>query len=216
MPTIDYKNLNGIAQPNVDQLHQWDAGTAVPVVQPGTPGEGDMWFDEVTNILYTYTGGSWDDGVILATETYEPSLGDMWFDEGADLLYQAELINPLPISLDPPTVTEGYVFAGWSTDPSGSNLITEITSEAQQAIYAQWLRIGDHVALDIFEPTDFSYKVNRNFIVEVKPIKALVNGTQKYRIQIVVSPGNRLYLKTTFATRAEAFVARDELLAILI
>ena len=52
------------------------------------PYEDDMWFDEATNLLYTFGTSDWDVGVEIPTaQPGSPIEYDMWFDEAADTLY---------------------------------------------------------------------------------------------------------------------------------
>ncbi len=88
----------------------WDAGVILPVSEPSTPSNGDQWFNETTNTLYTYNG-TWDTGVILpVSEPSTPSNGDRWFDETIDTLY----------------IYDEYLYSFNSFYDSGDNFVNQI------------------------------------------------------------------------------------------
>ncbi len=122
----------------------------------------------------------------------------------------------LPLTLVAPTVREGYVFSGYSTDVYGNDMITQVTVEEDTALYAQWLLIGDFVFIDVHVKADYRFKINKNFIVEVKPLVMAESGVNKWRILITVSPGTRYFLKTKYSSKAEAYEAREQFLALLV
>ena len=66
----------------------WEEGIKLDVEKPYTPIDGNVWFDEATDTLYTFREGVWDDGVVLPTNpVLEPIPGDIWFDKDNDLYY---------------------------------------------------------------------------------------------------------------------------------
>jgi uncharacterized repeat protein (TIGR02543 family) len=220
MAHITYNNLLGIAHTNPTDLLQWDAGVATTTTEPPVNAIGDKWFDESIDTLYTATlVNDWTGATaqVIPVAEYEHILeGDMWFDELTNKLYTAEAGIALPYTLLVPTATDGFIFAGWSTDPYGHNMVTEITTTDDETLYAQWWRIGKHLVLHIYEIDDFRYRINVDFIVEVKPVAVQVAGTKKFRIQITVSPGTQYYLNDVYNNLTEALAAREAFLALTV
>lgn len=88
----DEENLPQIAFIPTHLLYQkftWDSGIVIFTVEPVEPEEGDQWFDESINTLYTYSNEAWDTGVVLEIEEPEEftELGQTWFDKDTSTLY---------------------------------------------------------------------------------------------------------------------------------
>lgn len=218
MATVTYKNLLGNTHTNPEETYEWDAGEVIPSgsgAPTGTSEVGDLYFDETADELYEATTTDWSAPIVtpVPTESYQPvSADDMWFDEGADTLYTAELQET---TLSAPAEADGYVFGVWTTDPEGSKVVTEISDpDSDTTLYAQWDRIGDHVVLHVYDIDNYIERVNRNYIVEVMPVKTLVNNAQKYKLQVVIAPGTRKYLNDVFNNVADALQAREDFLAL--
>jgi len=99
------------------------------------PYEDDMWFDEATNLLYTFGTSDWDVGVEIPTaQPGSPIEYDMWFDEAADTLYTygTEWDSGVELPIADPGLTygqtlsfaadvgtmEGYTFLYWEVNES--------------------------------------------------------------------------------------------------
>ena len=100
MPT-EYYAPTAVSQyfynPKTTLLHTsifaWSSGTELPTTQPTSPEDGDQWFDEAADLLYTYVTDAWDAGVAVPTTLYEPmSEGLYYFDEGSDKLYVSTVV----------------------------------------------------------------------------------------------------------------------------
>lgn len=99
MPTAYYAPTSAgqyLFNPKTAILHMsifaWDSGTILPTSQPTTPEDGDRWFDKVNDMLYTYDGDttSWDAGVAVPTELYDPMSENLYyFDEGDNKLFRS-------------------------------------------------------------------------------------------------------------------------------
>ena len=119
-------------------------------------------------------------------------------------------VEDLPLTLLDPTETTGYTFSYWSGETEGA---IPVGTLGDISLIAVWSAIGDFIALPVYEDTtNLVYKVNKNYIVEVKAVPS----DYKYRIQLVVSPGALIKLYPIYDTKAEAQAAADAFLASLI
>lgn len=71
-----------------DEYPVWNSGEVIDVSRPGTANEGDQYFLETPNTLYTYTSGAWVPTYDISTTVYTTtSTGDLWYDESINTLY---------------------------------------------------------------------------------------------------------------------------------
>jgi hypothetical protein len=110
-------------------------------------------------------------------------------------------VTDLDITLTAPTETPNHSFAGWFSDPRGLTEVESITSTGDKVLYAMWDLLGDFVSLPVVPNNPYDYRINKNFIVQILPVRILENN---YRVQVVISPGTLKYFAETYTTYAEA------------
>jgi uncharacterized repeat protein (TIGR02543 family) len=186
------------------------------IVEPSDP----------TRIGYTFDGWFTDDSTFLiAYDFTDPVVADTiiyagWTPIAYNITYNNLLgiahanpatytVEDLPLTLLDPAVTPRYTFSYWSGVANGA---IPAGTLGDISLTAVWSAIGDFIALPVYEDTtNLAYKVNKNYIVEVKAVPS----DYKYRIQLTVSPGALIKLYPIYNTKAEAQAAVDAFLAMI-
>lgn len=208
--TITFDENEGVDIPDITQDYGTTVEEPTDPVRDGYAFAG--WFsDEILTTPYVFDTmpaenitlyAGWD--IITYTITYNNLLGI------AHANPATYTVEDLPLTLLDPTETEGYTFGNWLGETDGE---IPTGTYGDLTLVAQWAMIGDFVALPIYEDTtNLAYKVNKNYIVEVKAVPS----NYKYRIQLTVSPGALIKLYPIYDTKAEAQAAADAFMASLI
>lgn len=209
---VTYESNGGsvVASENVSELN-----SPSEPVDPTRPGYTfDAWYTDDSTFLNEFNFetaslteditlyADWD--LIVYNITYNNLLG---IAQANPATYTVE---DLPLTLLDPTETTGYTFSYWSGETEGA---IPVGTLGDISLTAVWSAIGDFIALPVYEDTtNLVYKVNKNYIVEVKAVPS----DYKYRVQLVVSPGALIKLYPIYDTKAEAQAAADAFLASLI
>jgi len=123
-----------------------------------------------------------------------------------------------PITFVVPTVTIGYTFVGWFTEPVGGTEVTVTTDETVGSftLYAQWSRINDYIALPQKSVSDTGTKVNLNYITRVGILKSGASYHVLVTVDGILNNPKDYILYKGYSLEAEALVARDTFLASVI
>jgi uncharacterized repeat protein (TIGR02543 family) len=199
--TITFDSNEGSA---VTALTQDYATTVVEPTEPTRDGyEFTGWFsDEALTTPYVFDTmpaenitlyAGWD--IVTYTITYINLFGIEHTNPATFV------VTDLDITLTAPTETPNHSFAGWFSDPRGLTEVESITSTGDKVLYAMWDLLGDFVSLPVVPNNPYDYRINKNFIVQILPVRILENN---YRVQVIISPGTLKYFAETYTTYAEA------------